>query len=151
MPFPIPTDKEGRTPVITHLLAASSGSGGSLITLLVFMLPLGLLFVFMRNQQKRVKQQQSNQQAAQVGEDILTTSGIFGTIVDEDEEEGIVTVEIAPGTHIRMVRAGIARRITEDAYDDDADDNGYADDDEDDNNDASDDEPDENAQGPIRS
>jgi preprotein translocase subunit YajC len=103
--------------------------------------------VFMRNQQKRVKQQQSNQQAAQVGEDILTTSGIFGTIVDEDEEEGIVTVEIAPGTQIRMVRAGIARRITEDAYDDD---DGYADDDEDDT-DVSDDEPDENAQGPIRS
>ena len=130
--------------MITHLLAASSG-GGSLITLLVFMLPLGLLFVFMRNQQKRVKQQQSNQQAAQVGEDILTTSGIFGTIVDEDEEEGIVTVEIAPGTQIRMVRAGIARRITEDAYDDD----GYADDEDD--ADVSDDEPDENAQGPIRS
>ena len=102
--------------MITHLLAASSGSGGSLITLLVFMLPLGLLFVFMRNQQKRVKQQQSNQQAAQVGEDILTTSGIFGTIVDEDDEEGIVTVEIAPGTQIRMVRAGIARRITQGSY-----------------------------------
>ena len=133
--------------MIAHLLAASSGSSGSLITLLVFMLPLGLLFVFMRNQQKRVKQQQSNQQAAQVGEDILTTSGIFGTIVDEDEEEGIVTVEIAPGTHIRMVRAGIARRITEDAYDDD---DGHAADDEDDT-DVSDDEPDENAQGPIRS
>ena len=113
--------------MIAHLLAASSGSGGSLITLLVFMLPLGLLFVFMRNQQKRVKQQQSNQQAAQVGEDILTTSGIFGTIVDEDDEEGIVTVEIAPGTQIRMVRAGIARRITEDDYDDG---DGYVDDDD---------------------
>ena len=132
--------------MITHLLAASSGSGGSLITLLVFMLPLGLLFVFMRNQQKRVKQQQSNQQAAQVGEDILTTSGIFGTIVDEDDEEGIVTVEIAPGTQIRMVRAGIARRITEDDYDD-----GDSSVDDDESDDVSDDEPDENAQGPIRS
>jgi preprotein translocase subunit YajC len=131
--------------VIIHLLAASGSGGSSLITLLVFALPLGLLFVFMRNQQKRVKQQQSNQQAAQVGEDILTTSGIFGTIVDEDEDEGTVTVEIAPGTQIRMVRAGIARRITEDDYEDD---DGYADDD--DQAGQPDDEPDENAQGPIR-
>jgi len=128
--------------VITHLVAASGSGGSSLITLLVFALPLGLLFVFMRNQQKRVKQQQSNQQAAQVGEEILTTSGIFGTIVDEDDDEGTVTVEIAPGTQIRMVRAGIARRITEDEYEDD--------DDADDDAGQPDDEPDENAQGPIR-
>jgi len=122
-------------------IAQSGGGGGSLLTLLIFMLPLGLLFVFMRNQQKRAKAQQSNQQAAQVGEDILTTSGIFGTIVDEDEEDGTVTVEIAPGTQIRMVRAGIARRITEDDYEE------Y----EDDEDAEADDEPDENAQGPIRS
>jgi preprotein translocase subunit YajC len=121
------------------LLAQSSGSGGSLLTLLIFVVPFGLLFLFMRNQQKRVRQQQALQQAAEVGDEVLTTAGIFGTIVDEDEDEGTVTVEIAPGTRIRMVRSGIARRLTEDdeAYDDDA----YDDED--------DDGTDENAQGPI--
>jgi preprotein translocase subunit YajC len=121
------------------LLAQSSGSGGSLITLLIFVVPFGLLFLFMRNQQKRVRQQQALQQAAEVGDEVLTTAGIFGTIVDEDEGEGTVTVEIAPGTRIRMVRSGIARRLTEDneAYDDEA----YDDED--------DDGTDENAQGPI--
>jgi preprotein translocase subunit YajC len=99
----------------------------------------------MRNQQKRVRQQQAVQQAAEVGDEVLTTSGIFGTIVDEDEEEGTVTLEIAPGTRIRMVRSGIARRLTEDdAYDEDED--------VDEEDDVSDrDEPDENAEGPIRS
>jgi preprotein translocase subunit YajC len=121
------------------LLAQSSGSGGSLITLLIFVVPFGLLFLFMRNQQRRVRQQQALQQAAEVGDEVLTTAGIFGTIVDEDEAEGTVTVEIAPGTRIRMVRSGIARRLTEDdvAYDDEA----YDDED--------DDGTDENAQGPI--
>jgi preprotein translocase subunit YajC len=121
------------------LLAQSSGSGGSLLTLLIFVVPFGLLFLFMRNQQRRVRQQQALQQAAEVGDEVLTTAGIFGTIVDEDENEGTVTVEIAPGTRIRMVRSGIARRLTEDdeAYDDDA----YDDED--------DDGTDENAQGPI--
>ncbi len=120
------------------LLAQSSGSG-SLVMLLIFVVPFGLLFLFMRNQQKRVRQQQALQQAAEVGDEVLTTAGIFGTIVDEDEDEGTVTVEIAPGTRIRMVRSGIARRLTEDdeAYDDEA----YDDED--------DDGTDENAQGPI--
>ena len=35
----------------------------------------------------------------------MTTAGIFGTIVDEDEDEGTVIVEIAPGTRIKMIRA----------------------------------------------
>jgi preprotein translocase subunit YajC len=122
-------------------LAQSSSSSG-IFTLLIFVVPFGLLFLFMRNQQRRVRQQQALQQAAEVGDDVLTTAGIFGTIVDEDEEEGTVTVEIAPGTQIRMVRSGIARRLTED-------DDVYEDDEEDDAADR--DDGDENAQGPIRS
>jgi preprotein translocase subunit YajC len=129
------------------LLAQSSGGGSSLITLLVFALPLGLLFVFMRNQQKRLRNQQALQQSAEVGDEVLTTSGMFGTIVEEDEEEGTVTVEIAPGTQVKMLRAGIARRIAEDDFDDEDVD------DEDDEEVAHhpDDGPDENAAGPIRS
>jgi preprotein translocase subunit YajC len=125
-----------------NLLAQSSGGGGAL-TLLIFIVPFGLLFLFMRNQQKRVRQQQALQQSAEVGDEVLTTAGIFGTIVDEDEDEGTVTVEIAPGTRIRMVRSGIARRLTED------DEVSGEDGDEDDVDD--DDGTDENAQGPIHS
>jgi len=128
------------------LLAQGSSGGSSFITLLVFALPLGLLFVFMRNQQRRLRNQQALQQSADVGDEVLTTSGMFGTIVDEDEEQGTVTVEIAPGTHVKMLRAGIARRLTEDDIDDD-------DLDEEDEDDAQqpDEGPDENAAGPIRS
>ena len=128
------------------LLAQGSSGGSSFITLLVFALPLGLLFVFMRNQQRRLRNQQALQQSAEVGDEVLTTSGMFGTIVDEDEEQGTVTVEIAPGTHVKMLRAGIARRLTEDDIDDD-------DLDEEDEDDAQqpDEGPDENAAGPIRS
>jgi len=131
------------------LLAQGSGGGSGLITLLVFALPLGLLFVFMRNQQKRLRNQQALQQSAEVGDEVLTTSGMFGTIVDEDEAEGTVTVEIAAGTRVKMLRAGIARRITEDDFEDDD-----AEDEDGDDGEASDhpdDGPDENAAGPIRS
>jgi len=133
------------------LLAQGSGGGGSLFTLLVFALPLGLLFVFMRNQQKRVRTQQALQRSAEVGDEVLTTSGMFGTIVDEDEDEGTVTVEIAVGTRVKMLRAGIARRITEDDFEDE---DGDAEDEDGDDEEVShhpDDGPDENAAGPIRS
>jgi preprotein translocase subunit YajC len=44
----------------------------------------------------------------------MTTGGIFGTIVELDDDEGTVLVEIAPGTQIRMVKSGISRRLTQD-------------------------------------
>ena len=49
----------------------------------------------------------------------MTTGGIFGTIVEIDDDEGTVTVEIAPGTQIRMLRQGISQRFVEDDVDED--------------------------------
>jgi preprotein translocase subunit YajC len=83
-------------------ILAQSSSGSSPFTLLIFLLPI------------RMQQQQALQQAAEVGDEVLTTSGIFGTIIETDDDEGTVIVEIAPGTRIKMVRAGISRTITED-------------------------------------
>jgi preprotein translocase subunit YajC len=101
-------------------LAQSTSQGGNPLGFLILLLPIALLYFMFRSQKRRAAQQQSLQQAAQVGDEILTTSGIFGTIVDEDEDEGTVVVEIAPGTQITMVRAGIARRVTEDEDEDEA-------------------------------
>src|SRR5204863_5639980 len=97
---------------------AQTTSSGNPLGLLILVLPIGLLYFMYRSQKRRAVQQQSLQQAAQVGDEILTTSGIFGTILDEDEEQGTVVVQIAPGTNITMVRAGIARRVTEDEDED---------------------------------
>jgi preprotein translocase subunit YajC len=89
-------------------------------------LPLVLMggvfyFLLIRPQQRRVKAQQALVNAIEVGDDVMTNAGIFGSITAIDDDEGIVTVEIAPGTRVRMVKSGIARRITEDAYYDDED------------------------------
>ena len=102
------------------MLAATQQSNPA--SLLIFLLPLGLMFFFMRSQKRKVAAQQALQRAAEVGDEILTTSGIFGTILEEDEDEGTIVLEIAPGTRIKMLRAGISRRLTEDDEYDDADD-----------------------------
>lgn len=121
-------------------MIAQSSSGGSPFALLIFAVPLLLLFFMSRNQKRRVAEQQARQHSAQVGDEIMTTGGIFGTIVDEDEVDDTVIVEIAPGTRIKLLRAGISRTLSdEDAYEDDDDEGGE---------DRADDE---NAQGPIGS
>jgi preprotein translocase subunit YajC len=100
-----------------HLIAQSSTSSSPL-SFLIFLLPLGLLFFLMRSQRKRVAQQTQVQHAAEVGDEILTTSGMFGTVIAIDDDDDTVTVEIAPGTRVKMVRSGIGRLLTEDDDDD---------------------------------
>ena len=109
-----------------QLIAQSSG--GSAAGLLIPFLLLGGLFYFMilRPQQRRQRAQQELINTISEGDEIITTAGIYGVVMSIDDEEGTVTVAIAPGTEIKLLRAGIGRRVTVD--EDYAD---YEDDDED--------------------
>jgi preprotein translocase subunit YajC len=89
------------------------------------LLPLVLMggifyFLLIRPQKARQRQQQALMSALQVGDDVMTAGGIFGTVTAIDEDEDIVTVEVAPGTNVRMLRRAIAQRLVED--EDEADD-----------------------------
>jgi preprotein translocase subunit YajC len=112
------------------ILAQDSQQGGSSLVAFLPLILMGGVFYFLliRPQQRRAKAQQALVRSVEVGDEVVTTSGILGTIVGVDEDEDVLTVEIAPGTQIRMVRAGVARRLTED----DADDMDYDGEDDDD-------------------
>jgi preprotein translocase subunit YajC len=106
------------------IVAQENGAGG--FSFLIFLLPIGLLFFLMRSQRRRVQEQQNVQQAVDVGDEVLTSSGMFGTVVDIEEDDTL-WVEVSPGTRVHMIRGGIARRLTEeDVYEDD--DEAYGDD-----------------------
>jgi preprotein translocase subunit YajC len=98
------------------LIAQASNSNSNPIALFVPLILMGGVFYFLliRPQQKRARVQQALVNAIEVGDEIMTTGGIFGTIAEIDDDEGTVLIEIAPGTQIRMVKSGIARRLTED-------------------------------------
>ena len=104
-----------------QILAQSSGetssSGGSLLSLLFPLVLLGGVFYFLllRPNRTRQRQQQTLLQSLQVGDEVMTAGGIFGTLKDIDEEDDIVTVEIAPGTDVRMLRRAISQRLVEEA------------------------------------
>src|SRR5690242_12396560 len=92
-------------------IAASGGSGFFLIIIVAFLL---LWLIVVRPQRKRQNQQQQMLSELQVGDEVLTAGGIYGTVSSLDEDE--VTVEIAPSTEVRVARRAIAG-ITRDPED----------------------------------
>jgi preprotein translocase subunit YajC len=106
--------------MVLEIIAQEQTSGGSLIGLaLPILLIVGFYFLLIRPQRNRQRQQQALVASLEVGDEVMTNGGIFGTIVDIDDDEGIVIVEIAPGTRIRMLRQGISQRFVEDEIDED--------------------------------
>lgn len=84
-------------------VAASSGGGFFFIIIIAFLL---LWLIVVRPQRKRQSQQRAMINELQVGDDVLTAGGIYGTVTRIEEDE--VTVEIAPGTEVRVARRAIA-------------------------------------------
>jgi preprotein translocase subunit YajC len=90
---------------------------------LVGLLPLllmGVVFYFLliRPQNQRRRAQMEMQSNVDVGDEVVTTAGIYGTITEIDEDYGTVMLEIAPNTEIRVSRAAIAQRLVDDEYQD---------------------------------
>lgn len=75
---------------------------------LIILLPLLLLAYLFWTQRKRQQQMRSAQDSIQVGQEISTTSGLLGTLVALDDEEG--TIEVSPGVQLRFVRRAIVPR-----------------------------------------
>ena len=88
--------------------------------LIIMALMLGVMYVLMvRPQRQKQSQQQAMINEASVGDDVLTTGGIYGTITQAEGDD--VVVEIASGISVHMTRRGIAAVLPpeEDFEDDD--------------------------------
>jgi preprotein translocase subunit YajC len=110
--------------MVLGILAQEAQSGSSLVGLaLPVLMIVGFYFLLIRPQRNRQRAQQALVASLEVGDDVMTSGGIFGTIVDIDDDEGTVTVEIAPGTRVRMLRQGISQRLVEDDEGDETADN----------------------------
>lgn len=74
---------------------------------IIMVLLLVVMYVLMiRPQRQRQAQQQATIEAAGVGDDILTTGGIYGTITEADGDD--IVVELAESLHVHMTRRAIA-------------------------------------------
>ncbi|MBA3363987.1 MAG: preprotein translocase subunit YajC [Actinobacteria bacterium] len=82
------------------------------------LLLMGVVFYFLliRPQSQRRRAQMQMQSDVEVGDEVITTAGIYGKVTDIDDDYGIVTIEVAPSTEIRMARAAIAQRLVDDEF-----------------------------------
>lgn len=74
---------------------------------------IALLAVFMfvnaRNTRKRARETAERLAAIGVGTEIMTNSGMYGTILTIDEDTNVVTIESTPGTVIMIHRQTILK------------------------------------------
>jgi preprotein translocase subunit YajC len=91
------------------------------VTFVIIMaLALGVMYVTMiRPQRQRQAQQQLTVESAGVGDDVLTTGGIYGTITEAEGDD--LVVEIAPAVTVHMTRRGIAAVLPPEEEDEDDD------------------------------
>ena len=109
------------------LLAQAEGGGGSTLGLLVPLVLMGVLFYFLliRPQQRRARAQRDLISSVEVGDEIMTAGGILGTVTAMDDDDELLTVEIAPGTRIRVVKRAVSQRfVEENEADEELDDDG---------------------------
>lgn len=98
----------------------SSGGGAAVVQLgILLLIPVAMYFLLIRPQRRRMREQQALQDALAVGDDIVTTSGIYGTITGEYDDKTF-WVEIDDDVQIRVARAAIQGRSTDSASDEEA-------------------------------
>jgi preprotein translocase subunit YajC len=94
----------------SSILAQDSGSGGSSLGLLFFLIiPVAMYFLMIRPQRKRQRQQAELQAAIGIGDEVVTNSGIYGFITGEEDDR--FWLEIDENVQIRIAKAAIQGRV----------------------------------------
>ncbi len=101
---------------LTNLADAAQGEQSIFGMLLPFVLILLVFWLlFWRPNQKRRQQEMQMQSALVPGVEVMTKAGIYGTVVEVQDND--VILEISPGTRIRMLKPGIGEILTPQADD----------------------------------
>lgn len=83
------------------------GQLGSILPLIL--LVVVFYFLLIRPQRKRQQEAQQMQNSLTPGARVMTTTGLFATVVAVDNED--VVLEVAPGIETRWVKAAIGRVV----------------------------------------
>ena len=91
--------------------APGAGGPGPIVTILPFILIFVIMyFMVIRPQQKKAKQHQDLLSKLKRNDEVMTSGGIYGKVVDL--KETVVTLEVAPNVRIRVHRPQISAVLT---------------------------------------
>jgi preprotein translocase subunit YajC len=95
--------------------AASGGLDSNLLLNVGLFALLAIVIIFMfRNSRKRRADAEKLQTQMVPGAEIMTQTGIFGTLISIDEETNQAIIETTPGTKLRVHRQVLARVVEPD-------------------------------------
>jgi len=102
-------------PMLMMMQAAPAGQPSGTTAFLVQMFPLiAIFFIFyilwLRPQQRRVKDHQASIMAVKKGDEVVTGGGIRGKVTKVSDEEA--EVEIAQGVKVRVIKSTITQVLT---------------------------------------
>jgi preprotein translocase subunit YajC len=87
-----------------------AGGGGALLQLAIFLLiPVAMYFLLIRPQRRRAREQQALQTQLEVGDEIITTSGVYGFITGFEDDR--IWLEIDEDVQIRIARAAVQGKV----------------------------------------
>jgi len=103
------------------LAADSDGGGGNILISLIPFLLIGVVMylLLIRPQRKRMRDQADLQKSVGVGDEVVTTSGVFGFITGEDGPQRF-WLEIDENVQIRISRAAVQQKVDTSAEDEQA-------------------------------
>lgn len=93
-----------------HLSLLAAESSNPLPSLIIFMLiPVAMYFLLVRPQRRRQREAVALQQSVEVGDEVMTTSGVYGFITGFDGD--IAWLEIDDNVQIRIARQAVQRKV----------------------------------------
>jgi preprotein translocase subunit YajC len=85
--------------------------------LLALLITFGLMWALLiLPQQRRMKAHEAVVASLQVGDEVVTAGGVYGTITSVDGDT--LAVEVAPGVVLRVLRSAVSQRIAPDEDED---------------------------------
>lgn len=73
---------------------------------------VAIIFMMFRNGRKRQRDAQALTDSLKPGAEIMTSSGIFGTVVSVDEEENKIVLQTSPTSQLTIHRQALAKVVT---------------------------------------
>ena len=95
--------------LIGSLLAASNSGGSALSLLFLPLMLVGAYFLLIRPQRRRQKETAVLQGALEEGDEVITTSGIYGFITGFDGD--IIWLEVDDNIQIRVSRRAVQGKV----------------------------------------
>ena len=75
------------------------------------LLVVAFFFLIVRPQRRQLAARKALIAAVEIGDEVITAGGIYGTVLDIDGD--VLRIEVAPGVVLTVAREAIARRRTD--------------------------------------